>query len=730
MIEWRHRTFRDCLALTLLTVTSTGEPSEVIAMTVFVPALWIAAGISLFAGIHFLFTGLARRQERAFFAFGLLCLLLTAYMVSSALWYKAASVEEVARIARVEMALICLIYPTFVWFLELYSEFRRVLVPVLVTALPFGALLVVNLWSPLSFLYSGISPTDPIILPWGERLSAFSLRTSAYAPFYYAATYGVFAWAIYRCLVLWRRGQRGKAWPVMAYLLIQFATVVHGELIDNLQLSSVYLGEFAFLALVVLMSRALGLELRQRTLALETSLTELHAETERRREVEARLRHMAYHDHLTDLPNRRKLLEYLEEAQSRSRESGRHGALLLIDLDRFKTINDSLGHEIGDALLQAIAEQLRAALPHGGRPTRLGGDEFAVVLDGLDPGRNEAESQALRVAHTLVERINQPFAIGDHELVVGASIGVALFPGDEDVIMRQADMALYRAKAAGGSSVQLFAPRMQSEVDERLSLEKGLRAALDHGELALHFQPQVDAAGRMIGAEALLRWQHPQRGAISPTHFIPIAEETGLIHPIGDYVLSAACERLRAWRQDGVPRSSRLAINVSPWQLDSTEFIEKIKSVGSQSGIDASRLTLEITESSFLDDIDSVAGRLHTLTEAGVELSIDDFGTGYSSLAWLKKLPLHELKIDRLFVRDMDAEHNGKLVETIIAIARHMGLRVIAEGVETDSQYNTLADMGCQAFQGYLIAPPLDAVAFGNWMKAQTRRAANNLFRQ
>jgi diguanylate cyclase (GGDEF)-like protein len=683
----------------------------------------MAAGVSLFAGIHFLFTGLARRQERQYLAFGLLCLLLTAYMLLSALWYRADTVDELARIARVEMAVICLIYPVFVWFLELYTDNRPAWIPALTAAVPFGALLVINLWSPLSFLYSRIELAEPIVLPWGEQVSAFKLTTSAFAPYYYLATYGVAAWAIYRSLVLWRRGQRSKAWPVVGYLLIQLATIVHAELIDNLQLRSVYLGEFAFLALVVLMSRALGTELQRRSFALESSLADLQAETERRREVEARLRHMAYHDLLTELPNRRMLLDYLVQTQVRSRESGRHGALLLIDLDRFKTINDSLGHELGDALLQEMAEKLRDALPEGGRPARLGGDEFAVVLDGLAPDRGEAEAQALRIAHTLVERINQPISIGDHELVVGASIGVALFPGDEDVIMRQADMALYRAKAAGGSSVQLFAPRMQFDVDERLALEKGLRAALDHDQLFLLFQPQVDTAGRVIGAEALLRWQHPQRGIILPALFVPIAEETGLIHRLGDYVLNAACDQLRAWEQAGVPRSVRLAINASPWQLASNEFIDKIRSVGKRGGVDTSRLTLEITESSFLGDIDVVAGRLRSLAEAGVDLSIDDFGTGYSSLAWLKKLPLRELKIDRLFVRDMDAEHHGKLVETIIAIARHMDLRVIAEGVETDTQYNTLAAMGCQAFQGFFIAPPLDAGALGDWLIARRRQA-------
>ncbi len=689
-------------------------------MTVFVPAIWIAAGISLFAGVHFLLTGLARRQERVFLAFGLLCLLLAGYMLLSALWYRSASVEEVARIARLEMAVICLIYPAFIWFLGLYANVKTAWAEALVTAVPFGALLVINLWSPLSFLFSAIEPGDPLRLPWGEELSSFSLSTSAVAPYYYAATYSVFAWAIYRCFVLWRSGQRAKALPVVVYLLIQMATVAHAELIDNLQLRSVYLGEFAFLALVVLMSHALGRELDRRSVALENSLAELRAETGRRQEVETQLRHMAYHDELTDLPNRRLLNEHLEQAQSRCRASGRHGAMLLIDLDHFKTINDSLGHELGDELLQRVARLLRTALPNGAHPTRLGGDEFAVLLDDLSSDRNEAEDQALCTARTLLGCITQPYTIGDHELVVGASIGVALFPSGENRVIRQADMALYRAKTGGRNAIQLFAPRMQHDADERLALEKGLRVALEHDELALHYQPQIDIGGRVIGAEALVRWKHPQRGMIPPARFIPIAEETGLIHPLGDFVLSAACDQLRAWQQARMPSLARLSINVSPWQLAGNEFIDKIKDAGNRSGVDSSRLTLEITESSFLNDLDGVAGKLRGLGETGVDLSIDDFGTGYSSLAWLKQLPLHELKIDQMFVRDLNIERNDKLVDTIIAIAHHMDMRVIAEGVETALQRNALAAMGCQGFQGLHISSPLDASAFSAWMTAQT----------
>jgi diguanylate cyclase (GGDEF)-like protein len=692
-------------------------------MTVFVPAIWISAGISLFAGVHFFLTGLARRQERVFLAFGLLCLLLAGYMLLSALWYRSASVEEVARIARLEMAVICLIYPTFVWFLGLYTNVKSPWAGALAAALPFGALLVINLWSPMSFLLSAIEPGEPLRLPWGEELSSYSLTTSPVAPYYYAATYSVFAWAIYRCFVLWRDGQRAKALPVVTYLLLQVATVAHAELIENLQLRSVYLGEFAFLGLVVLMSHALGRELDRRSVALETSLAELRAETGRRHEVETQLRHMAYHDVLTDLPNRRLLNEYLEEAQTRCRASGRYGAMLLIDLDHFKTINDSLGHDLGDELLQRVAQVLRTALPGGARPTRLGGDEFAVVLDDLSSDRNEAEDQALRAARTLVGCITQPFAIGDHELVVGASIGVALFPGSENNVIRQADMALYRAKTAGRNSIQLFAAPMQHDADERLALEKGLRVALERGELELYFQPQLDIGGRLMGAEALLRWQHPLRGMILPSRFVPVAEETGLIHPLGDFVLSAACDQLRAWRQGDKSRLARLSINVSPWQLAGNEFIDKIKDAGSQSGVDMSCLTLEITESSFLSDIDGVADKLRGLAEAGLELSIDDFGTGYSSLAWLRQLPLHELKIDQMFVRDLDSERNGKLVETIIAIAHHMDMRVIAEGVETALQHDTLATMGCQGFQGFLISPPLDTGAYSTWMTAQTGHA-------
>ena len=687
-------------------------------MMLYVPALWMAAGICLFAGAHFTLTGLPRREDRVYLVFGLLCLVLAAYFVFTSMLYRVDTAAAAGLVVRVQVALASLAYLLAVCFLSLYTGLKHWRPWVFAASVVFGTLAVWECFAPYSMLYSAITPRDAILLPWGENVSDFSTVESPYAWIYYVAENSAYVWSLWRCVALARAGRRDRAWPLALYLTIQVLAVAHGEVVNRTNERTVTYEAFAFLGLVLLMSDALRRELGRRSAALAESLAELRIETERRRAMEADLRHMAYHDQLTGLPNRRLLRGELERLLAARRARGGCGALILFDLDHFKTINDALGHSLGDELLRAVAERIRMERPDGAYLARLGGDEFALLLADLPGERQPAGRVAADAATELTRSLGAPMRIGDHELVVGASAGVAVFDAgqDADGVFRHADMALYRAKSSGRNTVAVFATQMQHAADRRLLLEKGLRQALARRELALQYQPQVDAAGKVVGAESLLRWRHPEYGSIPPQEFIPLAEETGLIHPIGRYVLQDASSRLVAWRRVAGAGRERLSVNISPWQLFAADFVTTVADAVSG---ETRALTLEITENAFLHDLEDVATKMRHLDEMGAHFSLDDFGSGHTSFASLQRLPLDELKIDRSLVQGLDHGEGGHFLEAMITIAHQLGLRVIAEGVETEEQRRALAAMRCDAFQGYLISKPLDEADFLGWLKRQ-----------
>ena len=449
----------------------------------------------------------------------------------------------------------------------------------------------------------------------------------------------------------------------------------------------------------------------------------------RRLRVEDQMRRMAYEDYLTGLANRAALHEHLSEAIKRAVQSGRHGAMLLTDLDHFKTINDALGHDVGDQVLREVARTLTRTAGEQAFVARLGGDEFVMVMHRTHADAVEATSVARRLGEAVEGELSRAFTIDERVFDVGASTGIALFPsqGDRPIeVLRHADMALYRAKQRGRNTIQLYEPAMQASAEERLQLERGLRAALEQDQFRLHFQPQVDAAGRVTGAEALLRWRHPQRGDIPPSSFIPVAEETGLIHATGGWVLKQACERLTAWRAGGAFGGS-LSINVSPWQFARPDYVRQVQEVLARHRMDPRDLTLEITESAMLYDRHETTGKLHALRAMGLKVALDDFGTGYSSLAYLKGLPLDQLKIDKSFVHSLAADADNALLGDMIAIGLHAKLQVIAEGIESELHRDLLTAMGCEHFQGYLFSPPLPEPEFLRWIAERRpgqRRAA------
>jgi diguanylate cyclase (GGDEF)-like protein/PAS domain S-box-containing protein len=423
--------------------------------------------------------------------------------------------------------------------------------------------------------------------------------------------------------------------------------------------------------------------------------------------AENEIRNLAFFDPLTRLPNRRLLLDRLQHGLAASARNRHHGALLFIDLDNFKNLNDSMGHDKGDLLLQLVAARLGECVREDDTVARLGGDEFVLMLEGLSENSREAATQTEVVGEKIVEALNQPYQLGAQEYSCTPSIGVTLFCGhaaSSDELLQQADLAMYQAKAAGRNALRFFRPDMQAAITLRSALEADLRKGLREHQFLLFYQPQVGAQGQLTGVEALVRWSHPQRGLISPSEFIPLAEETGLILALGQWVLETACARQAIWRKDPGKSHLTMAVNVSARQFHHEDFVLQVLATIEQTGADPGRLKLELTESLFLADVEDTIVKMSTLREAGVRFSLDDFGTGYSSLSYLKRLPLDQLKIDQSFIRDVLTDQNdAAIARTIVALAHSMGLTVIAEGVETEAQREFLASHNCQAFQGFLF---------------------------
>lgn len=432
--------------------------------------------------------------------------------------------------------------------------------------------------------------------------------------------------------------------------------------------------------------------------------------TERKR-AEAKIRHLAYFDALTRLPNRRLLMDRFQSALTVSSRSNRYGAILFIDMDRFKTVNDVLGHDFGDLLLIEVANRIRSCVREGDTVARWGGDEFVVLLIEIDEQMELASQITAEIAATLHTSLNQPYLLKSLEQHNSSSIGVALYRGDiytPDVILRQADIAMYKAKNAGRNTVRFFNPEMQRALELHAALEADLRHAVPEQQLQLYYQLQVDSDQLPMGAEALVRWMHPARGLVSPITFIPIAEESSLILDIGGWVLKTACRQLAAWKQRASTRHLSLSVNVSAQQFRQADFVDTLAALLREHDIDTARLTLELTESVVLTDIGDIVLKMRAVKELGVKLSMDDFGTGYSSLSYLKQLPLDELKIDQSFVRDIISDPNDAImVKTIIDLGTNFGLHVIAEGVETEDQLAFLRTHGCMTYQGFLFSEPV-----------------------
>lgn len=459
-------------------------------------------------------------------------------------------------------------------------------------------------------------------------------------------------------------------------------------------------------------------------IAAQARLIMLVRDITERKIAQAQVEQLAYSDLLTRLPNRRMFMERLRQSLATSQRSGKFGALLFLDLDHFKTVNDTLGHQYGDILLQQIAQRLRAIVREEDVVARLGGDEFVLILELLGELHDDAASHAMHVACKIVEALDTSYDLDGRLVQITVSVGVSLFLGQalsvEDLLKR-ADTSMYQAKGAGRNAVRFFDPATQASIEARAALESDLRRAVARNQFVLHYQPQVDAQGRCFGAEALIRWQHPERGLIAPGTFIPLAEETGLISPIGHWVLAEACKHLAGWHTAPHTRHLSMAINVSARQFSHPTFVQEVRELITYHGVDPHLLKLELTESLFIAHPDEVIARMQELVSLGIRFSLDDFGTGFSSLGYLKRLPLSQIKIDRSFTDDILADqHDNAICKAIVALSRTMELEVIAEGIETQAQWDLLLNLGCRLGQGYLFGRPMPAEQFATWLAEHT----------
>ena len=473
---------------------------------------------------------------------------------------------------------------------------------------------------------------------------------------------------------------------------------------------------FALCAVIPLVGAGLFFRIRMAEAARKEHDLRLLVEAQKTIEL------LAFFDPLTELPNRRMLTDRLRKSLVNCSRNGRLRAMLFVDLDKFKAVNDSLGHGVGDLLLKEAARRLTASTRGTDTVARLGGDEFVVILEDLSELLKESAAQAEMVARKIVEALSQPYRFDDHECLVTTSIGIAIFgiiPESADEVLQQADIAMYQAKAAGGNTIRFFAPELQAAINARALLEQELRTAINNEQFLLYYQPQVDH-GIVIGAEALVRWQHPHRSILAPVEFIPLCEETGLILPLGDWVLETACRQLAKWAERKESAHLSIAVNISARQLRQPEFVEKVLTVLARTGANPFNLELELTESMLVESFEETIAKMTELKFHGLKFSLDDFGTGYSSLSYLRRLPLDRLKIDRAFVWEILTDVCGRAIaQAIVSLSFAMGLPVLAEGVESEEQRTFLASLGCHMYQGYLFSRPVPLEEFEKLLAQQ-----------
>jgi diguanylate cyclase (GGDEF)-like protein len=707
-----------------------GSLSSGDSFAIIVPGHFICAGILIYTALVAAMVGGYRARRPLYLAFASTCLTSAMVVLARGAYYLSDSLGGGVEAMRWTQHGIILFTYSLLLFVTIYTHtpVRGRWLAINVAGL--ATFLLANHFLPQGIRFSEVTAFGYTYLPWGE--SVFRLEGT---PGPWNAAYRVFtvlglAWCVTRLIAQYRAGQRREALTLGTYMAVLFATSVQGALVDWGFLHSFHWAGFALVGLALLMGIHLLMDLSDQNRALAAGAEELRAENERRRAAEAQIRERAYRDSLTGLPNRMFVLEHIAGTLERGHAAG-FGAVLLCDLDHFKVINDALSQDLGDDVLREVGRRVSAAAGARAIVARMGGDEFIAMLAGLSRDEADANAEIRALAADISRALSQPLVLGDQALNIFASMGIAVFPvagtTARDVVTR-VDMALHSAKRRGRNNIQAFLPSLQQQAERKYRVIEGLKQAIAAGELTLHYQPQVDRAGRMTGAEALLRWRSARLGVVTPGEFIPLAEEAGLIHALGDWSLQRACQDLASWKASQRGFDGHLSVNVSPWQLARPDFVPRLRDIMAISGIDPHALMLEITESALLYDVKETIAKLDEVRPLGVHIALDDFGTGYSSLSLLKDLPVDALKIDQSFVRGIAQGPNAHLIRMLVAVGAELGLSVIAEGVETEAECDALVSLGCGLFQGFLFSAPLpepEFRAFKSGSVSALRRAAD-----
>ena len=653
--------------------------------------------------------------------FALVCLAMSISAAFTALSVHAQSVAEIMSLLHWRSAVIIL---TPSLMIRVVAEYSGKPAPLYISRTSdFTALLseLCNWLFPESVFFPTATLPITYTMPWGEVLSQANAKAGFMLYLSWVTVINFIAWAFWRCIGLYKSGQRWLA-AVLGFSFIFTLGVLSIRLLTYI-ITGVLIPPFTELCifgLIIPISIALGVQIQKQALNLSETIQQLNKEIDLREKTKNQLWQLAYIDELTGLPNRRHFISQLQKSLALNTASAEFASVvILVDLDRFTLINDTLGHDVGDNVLKAIAVRLQKnCLKEQAFIARMFGDEFAILLDFAI--NNETSKHTNALAEKISHSLTIPLICGEHKLFMTATLGIASLSesnGDWCNVMRQADMALHAAKSTG-KHIQNFAPGMQSQIDELHTISNNLRQAINNQELLLNFQPLLTTQMHCQGAEVLLRWLHPELGLISPNTFIPIAEETGLIYEIGDWVIKTACAHLLAWEASGHPFSGHLSLNISPWQFNRPDFVEHLHCMISKYDLSPRKFVIEITESALLSDLATAKSNLLKLKSLGFQVSLDDFGTGYSSLSYLRNLAFDELKIDKSFVSALQADSSDPLIESIIHIGKQLSMRLVAEGVESEVQRQSLTRMGFSGLlQGYLISRPLNEADFLVWLK-------------